>query len=106
MKTLEKTGKPKKLRKNKYKSTILAAWGSPGKPLGALLGSLGGLLGRLLAVLGLYWAMLGPSGPSWGALRGLQKSPGAFWERLGAPWGCLGLSRGAPGAVRESVPRL
>ena len=106
LENVRKNWKAQKPRKNQYKSTILAAWGFPGKPLGALFGSLGGLLGRLLAVLGLYWAMLGPSGPSWGALRGLQNSPEAFWERLGAPWGCLGQSRGAPGAVPESVVKL
>ena len=69
---------------------MLASWGPPGTPLGALLGSLGGLLGRLLAVMGLSWAVLGPSGLSWGALRSLLGPPGAFWERLGALWGRLG----------------
>ena len=85
---------------------ILASWGPPGTLLGALLGSLGGLLGRLLAVLGLSWAMLVPSGPSWGVIRSLLGPSGAFWERLGALWGRLGPSMGRSRISLPGGPRI
>ena len=64
---------------------ILASWGPPGSPLGALLGFLGpswGLLGRLGAVLG-------PSRGHYGSLRSSWGPLGPSWGSLGPSWGHL-----------------
>ena len=45
LENVRKNWKAQKPRKNQYKSTILAAWGSPGKPLGAVLGRYCGHVG-------------------------------------------------------------
>ena len=47
---------------------------------------------------GQSWAMLGPSGPSWEALRGLPKPSGGVLGPSGAVWG-------PPGALRTQPPR-